>query len=210
MSYSGASWLIRKSREKEERPQELYQFLKLQRGQTVCDFGCGNGYHAIQMAKLVGPRGKVYAVDIQEEMLALLEQRASTRGLKNIELVLAKPSDSGLPESQLDMVLMVDVYHELSDPPTVLAEIKRALSPKGTLVLVEFREEDPNVPIRPLHKMSKRQIQREMVAEGFRLTAQYDQLPWQHVMVYSTGQQSSPAVKLEAWAPPSGSGGETD
>lgn len=201
MSYSGASWLIRKSREKEERPQELYKFLKPQRGQKVCDFGCGNGYHAIQMAKLVGPRGKVYAVDIQQEMLDELHERATARGLRNIELVLATPKNSGLPENKLDMVLMVDVYHELSDPPKVLTEIKKSLSPKGTLVLVEFREEDPNVPIRPLHKMSKEQIQRELVAEGFNLTGQYDQLPWQHVMVYALGKNVLRTVKLKPWVP---------
>ncbi|MEQ8210558.1 MAG: class I SAM-dependent methyltransferase [Lacipirellulaceae bacterium] len=202
MSHLHAGWLFRKSREEEERPGELYKFLDIQRGQTVCDFGCGNGYHAIQMAKRVGPRGKVLAVDIQPEMLEKLNRRVETRGFNNVEPILATDEESGLPEGKVDLVLMVDVYHELSDPPPVMKEVKKSLKPDGRLVLVEFREEDPGVPIRPLHKMSKRQVHRELTAQGFLLVSQYDKLPWQHVMVYASGEGGLPKVELEPWAPP--------
>ncbi|QDS98518.1 class I SAM-dependent methyltransferase [Adhaeretor mobilis] len=201
MSYSGADWLTRRSRAQEERPGELYDFLKLKAGQHVCDFGCGNGYHAFEMSKRVGPRGKVYAVDIQSEMLDKLKRRTESRGIKNIHPILAKPKEPRLPVAALDLILMVDVYHELSDPPTVLAQVKKSLKADGRLVLVEFREEDRDVPIRPLHKMSKSQVHRELTSQAFVLSEQYDQLPWQHVLVFGKkADKKRPAVKLAPWA----------
>lgn len=202
MSYSGADWLTRKSREQEERPQELLDALKVEAGNVICDFGCGNGYHTLQLARRVGPRGVVFGVDIQPEMLELLKQRAEPRGIKNVELILAEAEDPHLPKNTFDLVLMVDVYHELDDPAQILAAVRAALKPSGRLVLVEFREEDPEVPIRPLHKMSKEQVFKELTASGFKLVGQYDRLPWQHVLQFAAKTSELPAEELKPWQPP--------
>jgi ubiquinone/menaquinone biosynthesis C-methylase UbiE len=146
MSYSGASWLIRDSRDDEENPPLLLKALELKAGQIVCDFGCGNGFYTLQLAKRVGARGVVYAVDIQKEMLDMLADRIAPRGLENVKPVLATETESGLPSATFDLVLMVDVYHELSDPAAVLAAVRTSLKPEGRLAIVEFREEDPSVP----------------------------------------------------------------
>jgi len=199
MSVSGAEWLTRKSRETEEQPRKLMQALQLKPKQQVCDFGCGNGYYTLQLAKQVGPRGKVFAVDIQQEMLTLLQQRAEPRGLSNIESVLATLTDSKLPQRKLDLVLMVDVYHELSDPATILDSVHASLNPAGRLALVEFREEDPEVPILPLHKMSQAQVMKEITASQFKLVGQYDDLPWQHVFFFARQDSHLERKQLSAW-----------
>lgn len=202
MSYSGAGWLVRNTREAEENPARLLRALALEAGQTVCDFGCGNGYHTLQLARLVGARGVVYAVDIQPEMLELLAERAGPRGIENIKPVLAKPDDPGLPPGQFDLVLMVDVYHELSDPQTVLAAVRASLKPGGRLAIVEFREEDPNVPILPLHKMSQQQVMREIPPNGFKLVGQFDSLPWQHVLFFARDDSPRANRELQPWRRP--------
>lgn len=199
MSYSGAAWLTRNTREAEENPARLLRALQLREGQTVCDFGCGNGYHTLQLARLIGPKGAVYAVDIQPEMLQLLAERAEPRGLDNVKPVLAQPGDPGLPEGKFDLVLMVDVYHELSDPPAVLAAVRASLKPDGRLAVVEFREEDPDVPILPLHKMSHGQVMREIPANGFKLTGQFDGLPWQHLLFFARDDSPLPQRELVVW-----------
>lgn len=199
MSYSGADWLTRDTRDAEENPARLLKSLDIQRGQTVCDFGCGNGFYTLQLARLVGPRGAVYAVDIQPEMLELLAKRAGPRGLENVKPVLATPQDPGLPKSQFDLVLMVDVYHELSDPVPVLAAIRASLKPQGRVAVVEFREEDPKVPILPLHKMSQAQVMREIPQNGFKLVAQFNGLPWQHVLHFARDDSPLPEVGLKPW-----------
>ena len=201
MHYSGAGWLTRASRVREEDPAGLLKALDLKQGQTVCDFGCGNGYHTLQLAKRVGPQGVVYAIDIQPEMLELLAERASPRGLENIKPVLATEDDPGLPAGVFDLVLMVDVYHELSDPSAVLAVVRKSLKPEGKLVLVEFREEDPEVPILPLHKMSQAQVLRELSPNGYTLVGQLDQLPWQHVLSFARDDSPLPEIRLKQWAP---------
>jgi cyclopropane fatty-acyl-phospholipid synthase-like methyltransferase len=202
MSYSGAGWLVRNTREAEENPARLLRALQLKPGQTVCDFGCGNGYHTLQLARLVGARGVVYAVDIQPEMLELLAERAEPRGIENITPVLAEPDDPGLPEGRFDLVLMVDVYHELSDPPAVLAAVRTSLKPEGRLAVVEFREEDPDVPILPLHKMSQQQVMREIPPNGFKLVDQFDSLPWQHVLFFARDDSPLAKRELKLWQPP--------
>jgi len=199
MHFSGAGWLTRKSRAKEENPAKLLEVLDLKPGQVVCDFGCGNGYHTLQLAKRVGPSGLVYAIDIQPEMLDLLAERAEPRGLKNIKPVLAAEDDSGMPADTFDLVLMVDVYHELSHPVEVLAGVRASLKPTGRLAVVEFREEDPGVPILPLHKMSKRQVLKEIPPNGFKLVSQFDGLPWQHVLQFARDDSPLPAVELKPW-----------
>ena len=199
MHFSGAGWLTRASRVEEENPGRLLKSLEIEPGQVVCDFGCGNGYHSLQLAKRVGPQGVVYAVDIQPEMLEMLGERAEPRGLDNIKRVLATDDDPGLPAKTFDLVLMVDVYHELSDPPPVLATVRESLKPEGRLALVEFREEDPEVPILPLHKMSQQQAVKEVTANGFKLVGQFDRLPWQHVLLFARDDSSLTAVEIRPW-----------
>lgn len=184
MHYLGASWLTRESREREEDCQQMLKALKVQPGQTVCDLGCGNGFYTLQLADRVGAEGRVYAVDIQQEMLHLLDERGKEAGHKNIETVLGSPIDPDLPEGKLDTILLVDVYHEMSHPEPMLQAMRKALKPTGRLVLVEFRLEDPEVPIKLLHKMSKEQILKEVPPNGFRLVEEYDELPWQHMMFF--------------------------
>jgi FkbM family methyltransferase len=184
MHYSGAEWLIRDEREREERCSLLLPNLGLRRGMTVADIGCGNGYHTLLIAEVVGPTGRVIAVDIQPEMLAMLRERLDATGLDNVTLVLGSAHNPRLEPESIDLALMVDVYHEFSYPQPMLQAIHRALRPDGVVALVEFRAEDPEVPIRPLHKMSKEQILREFPANGFRLVSQFDGLPWQHLMFF--------------------------
>jgi ubiquinone/menaquinone biosynthesis C-methylase UbiE len=199
MHFSGAGWLVRETRNDEEQPQKLLQALEVEPGQTVCDFGCGNGFYTLQLAKLVGPRGSVIAVDIQPEMLKLLSERAGPRGLENVTAVLATVEDSGLPERTFDLVLMVDVYHELVDPPTVLKAIRNSLKPEGRIAVVEFREEDPTVPILPLHKMSLAQLMRELPPNGLKLVGQKDSLPWQHLLFFARDDSPIPVQTLRPW-----------
>lgn len=184
MGYGGAPWLIRETREQEERPSEVMKQLGLKPGMTVCDMGCGNGFYSLLMAKAVTPEGKVLAVDIQQEMLHLLKLRSEEQGIDNVVPVLSTIVDPKLPENQVDLLLMVDVYHEFSHPQQMLAGIRQSLKPDGLVALLEYREEDRSVPIKPLHKMSKRQILKEYRANGFELVKQYDGLPWQHLMFF--------------------------
>lgn len=201
MSASGAEWLTRKSREQEEQPRLLLAALELKKGQHVCDFGCGNGYYSLELARRVGPQGTVYAIDIQQDMLDLLRARAKPRGLKNIRPILATTTDPQLPRGKLDLVLMVDVYHELTHPEEVLQAVRQSLSETGRLVLVEFREEDPDVPILPLHKMSQTQVLKEITANDYQLVGQFDKLPWQHVLFFARTDASVPVVQLAPWNP---------
>ncbi len=184
MHYAGAEWLIRNSREKEERCSLMLEALGVKPGMTLCDIGCGNGFHTLKMAKMTGNTGHVLAVDIQPEMLELLKKRASKEGLDNIKPILGTVVDPKLPSGEVDLVLLVDVYHEFSHPEQMLAALRKSLKPDGQIVLVEFRTEDPKVPIRPLHKMSKEQIMKELPPNGFKLVKQYDRLPWQHMMFF--------------------------
>lgn len=184
MHWQGAGWLIRNKREREEATTKMREELRLQPGMTVCDLGSGNGYHTLPMAEAVGAEGKVYAVDIQPEMLAMLEQRAEGRMLKNIECISNTETDPKIPEGTCDLVLLVDVYHEFSHPQEMLAGIQKALKPDGVVVLVEFRAEDESVPIKPEHKMSKAQILKELGINGFKLVREFEGLPWQHMMFF--------------------------
>jgi cyclopropane fatty-acyl-phospholipid synthase-like methyltransferase len=184
MHYTGAEWLIRGNRENEERCSLLMTNLGLKRGMTVCDMGCGNGFYSLKLAKTVGPQGTVLCVDIQPEMLQLLRQRAARARIKNIEPILGGLWDPKLPAGKIDLILLVDVYHEFSHPEQMLAAMRKSLAPQGRIALVEYREEDPKVPIKPLHKMSKEQIMKEFPPNGFKLVGQFDGLPWQHVMFF--------------------------
>lgn len=184
MHYLGAPWLTRESRDREEDCKTLLAALKLKPGDTVCDLGCGNGFYSIKLAKIVGDRGRVFAVDIQREMLEFLKDRAAAEKITNIVPVLGTVVDPKIPDASMDLALLVDVYHEFDHPEQMLAAIRKALKPRGRIALAEFRAEDPRVPIKPLHKMSKAQIMKEFPPNGFKLVEQFDKLPWQHLMFF--------------------------
>jgi len=184
MGYEGADWLERPEREDEEQPSKAIRALGIKPGQVVADVGAGSGYYTVRLAKQVGPIGRVFATDIQPEMLSLLKKRLSRERLDNVELVLATDVDPRLPEGQLDLILMVDVYHELARPQEVLRKLRAALKPDGRLVLIEFRKESAWVPIREEHKMSVKEARMELEAEGYRFDRVVDVLPWQHILVF--------------------------
>lgn len=192
MHYLGAPWLIRENRENEERCSLMLASLGVKQGMTICDMGCGNGFYSVQLARLVGPEGKVLGVDIQPEMLEMLKERAAEAKVDNIEPILGTLVDPKLPAGQVDLILCVDVYHEFSHPEHMLAAMRQSLAPEGLVVLVEFRAEDPEVPIKPLHKMSKAQILKELIPNGFKLVREFDGLPWQHMMFFARDEQWSP------------------
>ena len=196
MSHKAAPWLTRENREEQERASVSFKQLKLVAGMTVCDLGCGNGFWTLPIARDVGESGKVLAVDIQPEMLQLLNVRAAKGQLDNIEPILGTVDDPNLPaEGKVDLLLMVDVYHEFSHPESMLWEIRNSLNAKGVIALLEFREEDPKVPIRPRHKMSKRQIMKEYEANGFKLVREFNELPQQHLMFFA--RDDSPLEKID-------------
>lgn len=189
MTYHGADWLTRDTREQEEHCNTLIDALKITPGRTVCDMGCGNGFYTLRMAKLVGKDGRVLAVDVQPEMLHLLDLRAKAEQIENIEPIQGTLIDPKLPEGEVDLILLVDVYHEFSHPEQMLQAMRRALKPHGRLALVEFRLEDPEVPIKLLHKMSKAQIMKELPPNGFKLVEEFEKLPWQHVMFFERDEK---------------------
>lgn len=184
MHYTGAEWLIRDVREREERCSLMLANLGVKPGMTVCDMGCGNGFHSLQIAKMLGPGGLVIGVDVQAEMLNLLRDRMERQGVENVIPILGSYHNPRLPPNSIDLVLMVDVYHEFSHPEQMLAAVRESLKPEGMVVLVEFREEDKKVPIKALHKMSKAQVNKELQANGFELVKEFDGLPWQHMMFF--------------------------
>lgn len=184
MSFQGAPWLVRPERVTEENPGLLLENLGLSEGQVACDVGAGNGYYSLPMAELVGSAGRVIATDIQPEMLTLLQERATEAGAENLTTVLSTETDAKLPASTCDVVLLVDVYHEFSDPEAMLRGIYQSLTPAGRVALVEYRGEDPAVPMRPLHKMTIVQADHEYLANGFERVGQFDGMPWQHVLFY--------------------------
>nr|WP_314629994.1 class I SAM-dependent methyltransferase [uncultured Noviherbaspirillum sp.] len=184
MGYPGADWLERGSREREERPDLLLAALDLKPGMAVADIGAGTGYYSWQIAARIGETGRVQAVDVQPQMIALLKERMQQRGVRNVLPVLGSPTDTGLASASVDLALMVDVYHELDHPREILDSIMRALRPGGRLVLVEYRAEDDSVPIKRLHKMSVAQIRREVGAQGLLWQKTVDTLPWQHIVIF--------------------------
>ncbi len=185
MSYRGADWLTRPERIAEEQPDRMLAALHLTPGMSVADIGAGVGYHALRIATLVGPSGRVYATDVQPEMLTMLREESAKRGVVNVVPVLSGDTATGLPAAAIDVALMVDVYHELAQPERFLAALKEALKPDGRLVLVEFRGEDPSVPIKPEHKMTAEQAIRELEAAGFALAERQEFLPWQHLLIFA-------------------------
>jgi len=184
MGWEGAQWLERESRAREERPELLLRELTLLPGMTVADIGAGTGYYTWQLAKRVGPDGRVYAVDVQPEMIAILASQMAKRGVRNVVSVLGKETTVKLPQASVDLAIMVDVYHELAYPSEVLDSIVDALKPGGRVVFVEYRAEDPAIAIKPLHKMSEPQIRREATAHGLKWERSIESLPIQHAIVF--------------------------
>lgn len=185
MGVQGAPWLDRRERDREEETDLAVRLLGVKKGWTVADVGAGSGYFTVRLARAVGENGVVYANDIQPGMLDLLAQAVARAKVSNVKPVLGTVDDPKLPPASLDLVLMVDVYHEFSQPQRMLQKLREALKPGGRLVLLEYRAEDPNVPIRPEHKMTKAQVKLEVEAEGFRQWRVYDDLPQQHLIVFT-------------------------
>ena len=185
MGVEGADWLDRAERDSEEEPDHAIDVLKITKASTVADIGAGSGYMTVKLAKKVGPDGKVFANDIQPGMLELLTRRLQKSKITNVSTVLGTQDDPRLPLDAIDLVLMVDVYHELSQPQVMLRHIKASLKPTGRLVLLEYRKEDPNIPIRPEHKMSVAEAKLEVEAEGFKLTRTNEDLPRQHILIFN-------------------------
>jgi SAM-dependent methyltransferase len=183
MGMNGADWLVRPEREAEEQPEKALDALNLKPGMVVADIGAGVGYMSLRMAKRVGPSGKVYANDLQPEMLAKLRETAAKAKIANVITVLGDVADPKLPANTMDLVLLVDVYHEFSAPQQMLRKIRDTLKPDGRLVLLEYRAEDPNVPIIAEHKMTVAQVKTELEAEGFLLQPVIETLPRQHILI---------------------------
>ena len=184
MGVGGADWLERSEREIEEMPETALDKIGIREGMTVADVGAGIGYFTVRLSKRVGDTGKVYAVDVQPEMLTMLKQRAAKANLKNIVPVLGSESDPKLPPAAMDLILLVDVYHEFSQPQKMLQRMREALKNDGRLVLLEYRKEDPHIPIRAEHKMSVEEAKTELEAEGFRLEKVLKDLPRQHILIF--------------------------
>ena len=183
MGVEGAAWLDRPEREREEAPSKAIAALRLPKGAVVADIGAGSGYYTVLLARAVGATGRVVATDLQPGMLDLLRGRIARERLGNVELVQGRADDPMLPEKTFDVLLMVDVYHELAAPQAFVRKLKTALKPGGRLVLIEFRREDARVPIREEHKMSVSQVRDELGADGFAIDDVIDVLPWQHIIV---------------------------
>ena len=193
MGHLGAGWLERPEREREEAPAALVKALDLKPTDTAADIGAGTGYFTFRMAEKV-PQGRVLAVDIQPEMLALLDAGEKERGLTNVEPVLGKVDDPKLPENAVDLVLMVDAYHEFDHPREMMMGIVKSLKPGGRVALVEYRGEDPSVPIKPLHKMTEAQAIKEMAAVGLQHAGTDESLPIQHLMFFRKPAAATRAV----------------
>jgi ubiquinone/menaquinone biosynthesis C-methylase UbiE len=184
MGIGGADWLERSEREIEELPETALDKIGIQPGITVADVGAGVGYFTVRLGRRVGPTGKVYAVDVQPEMLTILKDRANKAKLTNIVPVLGSESDPRLPAKSLDLILLVDVYHEFSQPQKMLRKLGQALKNDGRLVLLEYRKEDPHIPIRADHKMSVEEAKTEVEAEGYKLESVLSDLPRQHILIF--------------------------
>jgi ubiquinone/menaquinone biosynthesis C-methylase UbiE len=190
MGASGAGWLDRPEREAEEAPDQALDALGIRAGMVVADVGAGTGYISLRMARRVGRTGKVYANDLQPEMLQKLRIKSQRERLSNIETVQGTETDPKLPPNTMDLVLLVDVYHEFSQPQAMLDKIRESLKRDGRLVLLEYRKEDPSIPIRPEHKMSVVEVKTEVEAEGFKLDQVIEKLPRQHIIMFRTATKA--------------------
>jgi ubiquinone/menaquinone biosynthesis C-methylase UbiE len=184
MSVEGHRWLDRPEREDEEAPTKAIAALDIKPGMAVADIGAGSGYYTMRLSRSVGPTGKVFATDVQRGMLDLIDRRMADEHVTNVTTVLGTAENPSLPAGAIDLALMVDVYHELQSPQTFMRRLRDTLKPDGRLVLLEFRKEDPKVPIRAEHKMSVDEARRELTADGFVFDRVIDVLPWQHILIF--------------------------
>jgi ubiquinone/menaquinone biosynthesis C-methylase UbiE len=184
MGPGGIIWLERSEREREERPAQVLKELNIREGQTVADLGAGSGYYTLRMAQAVGETGTVYAVDIEPRMLQFITQRAAREDISTIKTVQATATDPGLPPNSLDLLLMVDVYHELEYPFEVMQKVHTAMRTGGRVALVEYRANDPTVMIKPVHTMTERQVIAELREAGFHHVETVRTLPLQHLMIF--------------------------
>ncbi|MCW1915331.1 class I SAM-dependent methyltransferase [Luteolibacter sp. GHJ8] len=183
MGHPAIGWLERGEREQEEAPSKAIAAIDLKPGDVIADIGAGSGYYSFRISPKI-PQGKVVAVDIQPEMLNFLKEKSAELGISNVQPHLGKIDDLMLPEASLDAALMVDAYHEFSHPREMLASLHKALKPGGRIFLLEFRGEDPRVPIKPLHKMTEAQARLELESAGFEFVSNLRPLPWQHFMIF--------------------------
>lgn len=183
MGFGGASWLERDERQEEENTALAISKLPITASSVVADIGAGTGYYTFRIAPKV-PQGKVYAVDVQDESVQFLQKKARQLGLNNVEVVKGNAQSSNLPENTVDLAIMVDVYHELEYPHEMLQALRKSLKADGKILLLEYRAEDPSIPIKKLHKLSVAQATKEMAANGFKLIQRGDFLPIQHFLVY--------------------------
>jgi protein-L-isoaspartate O-methyltransferase len=184
MGYQGAGWLERPEREKEEQSTKLWKMLKVKEGDIIADVGAGTGYHTFPLAQMTGAKGKVYAVDIQKEMLDIIRARMKAGKISNVVPTKGTEKTPKLPDEAIDMILLVDVYHEFSYPFEMTEGMVKSLKPGGRLVFVEYRLEDPNVPIKLVHRMSEKQVLKEMEPHPLRYVETLNDLSWQHVIVF--------------------------
>jgi SAM-dependent methyltransferase len=184
MGHEAAGWLERPEREKEEQPTKLLELLKVQPGDVVADVGAGSGYLSFRLADVVGAKGKILAEDIQPEMLDIIRKRMKDKKVTNVEPILGTITDPKLPKAGVDLILMVDVYHEFDHPLEMTDAMVKALKPGGRLVFVEYRLEDKDVPIKLVHKMSEKQVVKEMAPHPLRFVKTLDGLPWQHIIIF--------------------------
>ena len=189
LSVAHAGWLTRPERDAEEQPDRVVEALKIRQGATVVDLGAGVGYFTWRLAKQVGSDGRVMAVDIQPGMLERLRETLQERRVDNVEVVLSEPDNPLLPVREVDLVLLVDVYHELAFPEAMMDHVRRSLKPGGRVVIIEYRKEDPDVPISPLHKMTVEEVRSELEPMGFRLAESMDFLPTQHILVFQDAKE---------------------
>lgn len=185
MGWQGVNWLERPERMQEEEPDLALSILQIPKGATVADIGAGSGYMTLKMAQRVGPTGRVFANDLQPQMLEILGRRLADRRITNVTLVQGTVDDPKLPPASVDLELLVDVYHEFSQPQAMLRRLREALKPDGRLVLLEYRKEDPAIPIRPEHKMSVAEAKLEVEHEGFTLSKVDEALPRQHILIFT-------------------------
>ena len=183
MGAAGAAWLERNNRQQEENTKLAIDKMRLSPGSIVADIGAGTGYYTFAIARKV-PQGKVYAVEIQDEMIKYLEQKKTSTGISNVEIVKGTQQSPNLPDDSVDLAIMVDVYHELEFPREMLQAIKKSLKENGAILLLEYKAEDPSIAIKPLHKMSVKQVSKEMAANGLKLAYEGKFLPMQHFLLY--------------------------
>jgi len=185
MGWQGADWLERSEREQEESPDVAVRLLQISQGASVADIGAGSGYITLLLSAAVGPTGRVFANDLQPQMIEILRRRLASQNVTNVTLVQGSVDDPNLPPASVDLALMVDVYHELSRPQAMLQKLRTALKPGGRLALLEYRKEDPAIPIKFEHKMSIQEAKAELEAEGFKLSKVDETLPRQHILIFT-------------------------